>query len=64
MSETAQNYRRKAALCWKAAACAKNPDAKQQFKELTEAWLRLAERSEHEPDWQVHFINDKKTGTE
>jgi hypothetical protein len=34
--------------------------AKLQFEELAQAWLRLAERAEREPQWRVQFIGDQK----
>jgi hypothetical protein len=61
VSETPENCRGRAAACWRAAARAKDPDAKQQFMELAVAWLRLADRAERDPDWKVALINDKKT---
>jgi hypothetical protein len=35
---------------------------KREFEQLAQAWLRLADRAEHQPEWQ--FISDKKTDTE
>jgi len=61
VSESAQNCRKKAAACWRAARLAHDPDAKQQFTDLAQAWLQLAERAERQPEWRVHFISDKKT---
>jgi hypothetical protein len=59
VSETAENCRRKAAACWMAARRAREPKAKLQFEELAQAWLRLAERAEREPEWRVQFIGRK-----
>jgi hypothetical protein len=61
VSETPENCRKKAAACWRAASRVKDPDAKDQFRELAGAWLRLAERGERDPDWKVAIIEDKTT---
>jgi len=58
MSEKAQSCRRKAAACWRAARRARDPNAKRQFEELAQAWLRLAQRAEHQPEWRVRFVSD------
>jgi len=58
MSEKAQSCRRKAAACWRAARRARDPNAKRQFEELAQAWLRLAERAEHQPEWRIRFVSD------
>jgi len=62
VSQTAQDCRKKAAACWRAARLARDPIAKQQFEELAQAWLRMAERAEHQPEWRVQFIGNKKGG--
>jgi hypothetical protein len=59
VSETAENCRKKAAACWRAARRARNPNAKRQFEELAQAWLRLAERAERDGGWQIRFVSDK-----
>jgi hypothetical protein len=59
VSKTAQDCRKKAEACWRAARLARDPIAKQQFEELAQAWLRMAERAEHEPEWRVHFVGHK-----
>jgi len=35
-----------------------------ELEELAQAWLRLADRAEHQPEWRVQFIGDKKTDIE
>ena len=59
VSETAENCRKKAAACWRAARRARDPTAKRQFEELAQAWLRLAERAEHDYGWRTRFVNDE-----
>jgi hypothetical protein len=64
VSENALYCRRKAAACWRAAKRTRDPKRKREFQELAQAWLRLADRAEHVPEWQVQAISDKKTETE
>jgi len=40
------------------------PNARREFEELAQAWLRLADRAEHEPAWRALFTGSKKTDTE
>jgi hypothetical protein len=35
-----------------------------RFEDLANAWLRLADRAEREPNWRVQFIHDKKVEIE
>jgi hypothetical protein len=62
VSESAESCRRKAAVCWRAARRARDPDARRQFEELAQAWLRSAERAERGPDWKIHFVSYNKKG--
>jgi len=59
VSDIADNCRKKAAACWRAARRARDPNAKRQFEELAQAWLRSAERAEREQGWRVRFVSDK-----
>jgi len=56
----AQFCRRKAEACWRAARHANDPQRKREFEELAQAWLRLADRAQCEPQWRLQFITDKK----
>jgi hypothetical protein len=47
-----------------AAERTRDPQRKREFEELAQAWLRLADRAEHEPEWWVRFTGGKKTNTE
>jgi hypothetical protein len=58
--QNAHIFRRKAEACWRAARRAHDPQHKREFKELAQAWLRLADRAEHEPDWSAKFIDHRK----
>ena len=42
---------------------ARDPQRKREFEELARAWLRLADRAERQPEWQVRFIGATKTDT-
>jgi hypothetical protein len=58
-----EQCRKRAAACWRAARSARNPDAAQQFRDLAQAWIWLAERGERQPDWRIDFVRDKKSDT-
>jgi len=64
LSESALYCRRKAAVCWKAAKRTRDPKRKRELEELAQAWLRLADRAEYQPEWRVQLISDKKMDTE
>ena len=64
MSEIGEHCRRKAAACWRAAQQTRDPQRRREFEELAQAWLRLADRAEHEPAWRALFTGSKKTDTE
>jgi len=34
---------------------------KREFEELALAWLRLATRADHEPEWRAQIIGDNET---
>jgi hypothetical protein len=59
--ENADHCRRKALACWRAARRARDPQRRREFEELAQAWLRLADRAEREPDWRIQFISDNGT---
>jgi hypothetical protein len=59
VSENADYCRRKAAACWRAAQRTRDPQRKREFEELCQAWLRLADRAEHQV-WRDYSITDKK----
>jgi hypothetical protein len=61
VSDNAQYCRQKAAECWRAAQRTRDPQRKREFAELAQAWLRLADRAAHQPDWEVRFVGSKKT---
>jgi TorA maturation chaperone TorD len=64
VSENAQHCRRKAAACWRTASRTRDPQRRRELEELALAWMRLADRAEHEPDWRVLFINKGKLNDE
>ena len=64
MTVSAENCRKNADVCWRAARLARDPDARLRFEDLANAWLRLADRAEREPNWRVQFIHDKKVEIE
>jgi hypothetical protein len=60
VSVHAEYYRRKAVACWRAANRTRDPQRKREFEQLAQAWLRLAERAEREPEWRIRFMNNSK----
>jgi hypothetical protein len=60
--ETAHDYRKRAAECWRAAKRARDPDAKLEFEKLAQAWERLAKQAEQRPSRWLHLVGDENTG--
>jgi hypothetical protein len=60
VSAHAEYCRGKAVACWRAANRTRDPQRKREFEQLAQAWLRLAERAEREPEWRIRFINSSK----